>query len=90
VRKKMEIVYWVIIGSLAGFLAKMQFPAKKVENIFGLLIIGSVGGVLGGWSVSAMGHPGLTSTTIVSYVVAFVVAALLLFFQRTFIGQRAA
>ena len=86
----MEMVYWVIIGSLAGFLAKMQFPAKRDENIFLLLAVGSIGAVTGGFIMNSVGRAGATYTTILCYAVAFVGAAILLFLQRSIFGQRSA
>ena len=28
------MVYWIIVGLLAGFLAKVQFPTERDQNIF--------------------------------------------------------
>lgn len=87
----MEYVYWIVIGMLAGFLAKVQFPAKKDENIFSLLVVGSLGGLLGGWIMNAArGGSGVMSMIMWTYVVAFVGAAVLLFIQRTVMSQQPA
>jgi len=84
----MEMVYWVIIGALAGFLAKMQFPAKRNENIFALLFLGAVGAMIGGITMNYIGRAGATSTSFLCYLFAFLGAALLLVVQRTLFSQR--
>ena len=86
----MEYTYWIVIGVLAGFLAKMQFPAKQDQNLFGLLLVGSVGALVGGWIMTSVSGAGSMITTILSYFVAFAGAALLLFLQRTLTPQRTA
>jgi uncharacterized membrane protein YeaQ/YmgE (transglycosylase-associated protein family) len=86
----MEFMYWIVMGLFAGFLAKAQFPAKRDENIFVLLVIGSIGALLGGWIMHGVGGTGVMSWAFWTYAVAFLGAALLLVAERTLTVQRAA
>ena len=86
----MELAYWIMFGAFASLLAKMQFPAKREENIFVLLAVGCIGAVLGGFIMNSIGRAGATSTAILCYVAAFLGAALFLVVQRSIFSQRPA
>ncbi|MFD8811070.1 GlsB/YeaQ/YmgE family stress response membrane protein [Streptomyces sp. NPDC059627] len=45
----MGIIAWIIIGLLAGAIAKELMPGKDPGGIIVTLLIGIVGGLLGGW-----------------------------------------
>jgi uncharacterized membrane protein YeaQ/YmgE (transglycosylase-associated protein family) len=45
----MGIIAWIIIGLLAGAIAKMLMPGKDPGGIIVTMLIGVVGGLLGGW-----------------------------------------
>ncbi|WP_338692679.1 GlsB/YeaQ/YmgE family stress response membrane protein [Streptomyces sp. Q6] len=45
----MGIIAWIIIGLLAGIIAKMLLPGKDPGGIIITLLIGVAGGLLGGW-----------------------------------------
>ena len=45
----MGIIAWIIIGLLAGAIAKMLMPGKDPGGIIVTMLIGIVGGLLGGW-----------------------------------------
>ena len=85
----MEVVYWTVMGLFAGFMAKVQFPAKRDENIFVLLIVGSIGAILGGWIMHAIGGTGIMSWAIWTYALAFLGAAAFLVAKRGLTMQRA-
>ncbi|MDO4413185.1 GlsB/YeaQ/YmgE family stress response membrane protein [Cutibacterium sp.] len=40
---------WIILGLIAGAIAKAIMPGKQGGGIFVTLILGVVGAVLGGW-----------------------------------------
>jgi len=86
----MEIFYWVLIGLFAAFLAKVTFPADRDEGILGLLAVGILGAVLGGWIMHALALRGMMGSGVWSEVVAFVGAVVLLVLQRAVTGRRMA
>lgn len=45
----MGIIAWIIIGLLAGAIAKALMPGKDPGGIIVTCLIGIVGGLLGGW-----------------------------------------
>ena len=45
----MGIIAWILIGLLAGAIAKMLLPGKDPGGIIITMLIGVAGGLLGGW-----------------------------------------
>ncbi|WP_406012005.1 GlsB/YeaQ/YmgE family stress response membrane protein [Streptomyces sp. NBC_00984] len=45
----MGIIAWIIIGLLAGLIAKALMPGKDPGGIVITMLIGIAGGLLGGW-----------------------------------------
>ncbi len=45
----MGILAWILIGLLAGFIAKALMPGKDPGGIIITMLIGVAGGLLGGW-----------------------------------------
>ena len=82
-----HLVFWIIVGIVAGLLAKMVVPGEGPGGILGDLIIGVVGAFAGGWLFKTfLGHS--YSGWIGSTLVAFVGAVVLLFILRTVTGRR--
>ena len=86
--KKMDLFYWIVIGALAGFLAKMQFPTERDQNVLVLLSIGVVGAVLGGFAVQMALHSAGAGANILGLATAFMAAVALLFIQRMITNPR--
>lgn len=84
----MEILWWIVVGVLAGFLAKAVVPGEGPGGILGDLVIGIVGALLGGWIFSALGVAGASSGLLWSIFVAFVGAVVLLLVIRAITGRR--
>ncbi|MEU3065788.1 GlsB/YeaQ/YmgE family stress response membrane protein [Streptomyces sp. NPDC006906] len=45
----MSIIAWILIGLLAGAIAKTLMPGKDPGGCLITMVIGIVGGLLGGW-----------------------------------------
>ncbi|MFI7382806.1 GlsB/YeaQ/YmgE family stress response membrane protein [Streptomyces sp. NPDC049813] len=45
----MSIIAWIVIGLLAGAIAKLLMPGKDPGGIIITMLIGIAGGLLGGW-----------------------------------------
>jgi len=84
----MSILAWIIVGVIAGFLAKAVVPGEGPGGVLGDLVVGVVGAILGGWLMSAFGSMGATGLNIWSIFVAFVGAVVLLLLLRAFTGRR--
>lgn len=80
----MSILAWIVVGVIAGFLAKTVVPGEGPGGVLGDLIVGVVGALLGGWLFNAFGNPGVTGLNAWSIIVAFVGSVVLLLIFRLF------
>ena len=84
----MSILSWLVVGLIAGFLAKYVVPGEGPGGVLGDIIIGIIGAFIGGWVFHQFGEPGVNGLTLWSILVAFVGAAILLFVIRALTGRR--
>lgn len=83
----MSLIAWIVVGLVAGFLAKLVMPGTADEpgGLLGTLILGIVGAVIGGWIWNiALNQPGATGIDIGSIFVAFIGAIILIGVLRLF------
>ncbi|MFB7864582.1 MULTISPECIES: GlsB/YeaQ/YmgE family stress response membrane protein [unclassified Streptomyces] len=45
----MSIIGWILVGLIAGMIAKLLMPGKDPGGFFITILIGIAGGLLGGW-----------------------------------------
>ena len=84
----MHLIFWIIVGIIAGALAKKAVPGEGSGGTIGDLIIGLVGALIGGFVFDlVLGHS--MSGWIGSTIVAFVGAVILLVIGRAISGRRA-
>ena len=86
----MDILAWIVVGIIAGWLAKMVIPGEGPGGVLGDLVVGVVGAIIGGWLWNYFGHVGATGINIPSIIVAFVGGIVLLLIVRLVSGRRAA
>lgn len=79
---------WIVVGIIAGFLAKLVVKGEGPGGILGDMIIGIIGAILGGWIWNYFGHVGATGINFGSILVAFVGALILLFIIRAVTGRK--
>src|SRR5262245_33395003 len=89
--KRMEhgIIFWIVVGLIAGALAKMVVPGREPGGMLWSIIIGIMGALVGGFMFNAtMGHSmhGFWGSTFV----AFIGALILLFIYHAAAGRRRA
>jgi uncharacterized membrane protein YeaQ/YmgE (transglycosylase-associated protein family) len=73
------LIFWIIVGLIAGALAKWVMPGPDPGGIIVTIIIGIVGAVLGGWLLSLVGvGGGAGSGGWISSILAGVLGALIL------------
>jgi uncharacterized membrane protein YeaQ/YmgE (transglycosylase-associated protein family) len=71
------ILWWVIIGLIAGAVAKLIMPGKDPGGIFITIILGMAGSILGGFlGRIALGTAGGTAGLIGSVIGAMILLAL--------------
>lgn len=78
----MSILSWVIIGLLAGALAKAIHPGKDPGGCFLTMVIGIAGGMIGGLIAALLGLGGLRGFSLWSLLLATLGAVLLLAILR--------
>jgi uncharacterized membrane protein YeaQ/YmgE (transglycosylase-associated protein family) len=78
----MGILSWVIMGLIAGALAKFIMPGKDPGGIIVTILIGVAGAFIGGFLGSAIGFGTVTGFNLVSIALATGGALLLLFLFR--------
>ena len=86
----MGILSWIIVGLIAGALAKFIMPGKDPGGILVTMLIGIVGAMIGGFVVGLVVPGDLVSgINITTIVVATLGAIILLALYRWFAGRRA-
>lgn len=73
----MGFLSWVIVGLIAGALAKL-ITGESMGWIMTILL-GAVGAIVGGWVFGMFGGPGVSGIDIVSILVATAGAVIVLF-----------
>lgn len=74
----MGILGWIIVGIIAGLLAKAIIPGDQDLGIFMTMALGIVGAILGGWIMSIITGTGVTGFDLRTILVATVGALVVL------------
>ncbi|EGG46956.1 Uncharacterized membrane protein YeaQ/YmgE, transglycosylase-associated protein family [Streptomyces griseoaurantiacus] len=90
VEDSVGIIAWILIGLLAGAIAKLLLPGKDPGGIIVTMLIGIVGGLLGGWLGKVIfGVDSIDGFFDLSTWIAAIVGSLiLLVLYRLFTGDR--
>ena len=78
----MGILTWIVLGLIAGALAKLVMPGKDPGGCIITVVIGIVGALLGGFLATLLGYGGVQEFNLYSVIVATVGAVLLLLIYR--------
>jgi uncharacterized membrane protein YeaQ/YmgE (transglycosylase-associated protein family) len=78
----MGILAWVVLGLIAGAIAKALMPGRDPGGIIVTMLIGIVGAFIGGFLGSTITGQGLNGFSLWSVVLAIVGAMLLLWVYR--------
>ena len=84
----MGIIAWIVLGLIAGAIAKKLMPGRDPGGFFITIIIGIVGAVIGGFIGSSLGVGDVTGLNLWSIVLAVVGAMVLLLIYRMVTGRR--
>ena len=85
----MSILAWILVGLIAGILAKIAMPGPDPGGIFLTIVIGITGALIGGFVVDWLGGPGMTGFNLSSILVATLGSIILLTLYRL-VTRRAA
>lgn len=76
--KEMELVLWIILGAVAGWLASVIMGTSSRQGLLGDIVLGVVGAITGGFVMSFLGQPGITGFDLWSLFVAVLGAIVLI------------
>jgi len=69
---------WIVVGLLAGILAKWIMPGEQKAGFLVTMALGIVGGFFGGWIMSIFSKTGMTGFNLWSLLVATLGAVVVL------------
>lgn len=85
----MNILWMIIIGAIAGGIAKLIMPGKDPGGIIVTIILGILGSIVGGFILGAL-LPGRSAFSAAGLLGSIFGAVVLLAIYRVVIGRRAA
>jgi uncharacterized membrane protein YeaQ/YmgE (transglycosylase-associated protein family) len=83
-RRKLEILYYILIGLVVGLLARLLLPGRDPIGIIGTIVVGVLGAVIGGYLAGAV----FEETDGVDWIASILVAVALLFVYRRMTAGR--
>jgi uncharacterized membrane protein YeaQ/YmgE (transglycosylase-associated protein family) len=84
----MGILALIVVGLIAGLLAKLIMPGRDPGGLIVTPLIGIAGAFVGGLIVGILGGAGITGINVWSILVATLGAVILLAIYRLFAGSR--
>ncbi|MBA2410310.1 MAG: GlsB/YeaQ/YmgE family stress response membrane protein [Gammaproteobacteria bacterium] len=84
----MGFLTWIILGAIAGALAKLIMPGDDPGGIIVTILLGIAGALVGGFIASALGFGAVGGLSIGSIIIAILGAILLLAIYRLVMGKR--
>jgi uncharacterized membrane protein YeaQ/YmgE (transglycosylase-associated protein family) len=87
-QQTMGIISWILLGLVAGAIAKAIRPGRDPQGCIVTMIIGIVGAVLGGWIATMLGWGDVDGFNLYSILVATGGAVLALFIWAAITGRR--
>jgi uncharacterized membrane protein YeaQ/YmgE (transglycosylase-associated protein family) len=84
----MGLIAWIVLGLLAGLIAKALMPGRDPGGCIITIIIGIVGALLGGFLSTALGFGGISGFDWRSLLIAILGSIVLLLLWRMIRGRR--
>lgn len=86
---EMDILSWLVLGLIAGLIAKFLIPGDDPGGIIVTVLVGAAGGFLGGIVARTLGLGDVDGVNLGSLIVAVVGAFVLLIALRIILRKRA-
>src|SRR5436853_1869733 len=87
----MGILGWIVLGLIAGAIAKLIMPGDDPGGIIVTMLLGIIGAVIGGFLGSRIFGIGLqTFWNLQTWIVAIIGSLILLIISRLIVGRRIA
>lgn len=84
-----EIITWVVVGGLAGWVASMITKTDASQGVIGNIVAGVIGAFVGGFIMNLLGGAGFTGFNIWSFIVALIGAVIVLLIWKALTGRKA-
>ena len=84
------IIVWIVVGLIAGILAKWVMPGPDPGGIIVTILIGIVGAFIGGWVLGLLGFSGGTGNFSLGSILTATLGAIVLLAVYRLITRRAA
>ena len=78
----MSIIAWIVLGLIAGAIAKLLMPGRDPGGIFITILIGIIGAIIGGFISTALGFGDVSGINLPSLVIAVLGSIVLLIIYR--------
>lgn len=86
----MGILIWIIVGLIAGAIAKAIYPGHQGGGIFATIALGILGSLLGGWIGSAIFGTAAAGSLSIPGIAFAVLGAIILIFIWGLVTSRTA
>jgi uncharacterized membrane protein YeaQ/YmgE (transglycosylase-associated protein family) len=87
----MNLLAWIILGLIAGAIAKAIYPGRQGGGIIATMVLGIIGALIGGSLVSLLGKGGATfaagTLSITSLIIAVIGAMIAIFLWGLLTGR---
>jgi len=83
----MNFLAWIVVGLIAGLLARWIVKDSRTGCIY-TVVIGVLGAIIGGWLMALIDERGVNEFSLRSIVVAAIGAVLLLLILQAIAGRR--
>lgn len=84
----MGILSWILLGLIAGAIAKALHPGRDPQGCLITMLIGIIGAVIGGWVATLLGWGRVDGFNLYSLLVATAGAVILLAIWSAISGRR--
>jgi uncharacterized membrane protein YeaQ/YmgE (transglycosylase-associated protein family) len=84
----MGILSWIILGLLAGGIAKFLMPGKDPGGCFITILLGVVGAAVGGWIGTQLGFGSVQQFDLRGLGIAIIGSLILLLIYRMVAGRK--
>lgn len=86
----MNILLWIILGALSGWIASVVMKINGSQGLLMDIIMGVIGAVVGGFVLNLIGQPGVTGFNLYSFIVSIFGAILVIWLGRIVRGGKPA
>jgi uncharacterized membrane protein YeaQ/YmgE (transglycosylase-associated protein family) len=84
----MNLVLWILFGSLVGWIASLMINNLSVRQAELMTVLGVVAGILGGWLISVLTNQSINNFNIYSVISAVFMATVgILVYGRLFLAS---